>query len=72
MSRFVSGSRNSEVNRGIAVSVVTRLRAGRPGLDSRQGQVFFFFFATASRLALGPSHPPIQGGSFPGGKAVGA
>jgi len=35
---------------------------------------FFFFFTTVSRLALGPTQPPIQGvgsrGSFPGGKTA--
>jgi len=36
------------------VSVVTRLWTGRRGFDSR------FLFATVSRLALGPSQPPIQ------------
>jgi hypothetical protein len=35
------------------------LRAERLVLDSRQGQDIFFFSA-ASRLALGPTQPPIQ------------
>jgi hypothetical protein len=41
--------------------------------ESREGMEIFLF-TTASRLALGPPHPPIQWstrGSFPGGKAVG-
>jgi hypothetical protein len=48
-------------NRCTSVSIVTRLRVGRLGFDSPQGQrVFFFFYATASRLALGPTQPPLQ------------
>jgi hypothetical protein len=35
------------------------LRAGRPGRDSRQGQDIVLFF-TASRPALGPTHPPVH------------
>jgi hypothetical protein len=38
---------------------VTRLRAGRPGLDSRKGQGFILL-TTAFRLALGPSQPHNQ------------
>jgi hypothetical protein len=41
---------------GIAESVL--LRAGSPGLDSRQWKVFLF--STASTPALGPTQPPIQ------------
>jgi hypothetical protein len=40
-----------------SVGIVTRLRAGRSGFDSEQGM---FFFTTMSRLALGPTEPPIQ------------
>jgi hypothetical protein len=39
---------------------VTRQRAERPGFDSRHGQGRLVLFATASGLALGPTHPPIQ------------
>jgi hypothetical protein len=44
----------------------SRLRAGRPGFDSRQGRIFPF--ATKSRPALGPTQPPFQWepGSFLG------
>jgi hypothetical protein len=35
------------------------LRAGLPGCDSRQGQDIVLFF-TASRPALGPTHPRIH------------
>jgi hypothetical protein len=35
------------------------LRAGRPGLDSRQRQEVFLF-STASRPTLGPTQPPVQ------------
>jgi hypothetical protein len=47
------------VSRDSSVSIVTWLRARRPEFDYRQGQGFFFF-ATASRLALGPTQSPIQ------------
>jgi hypothetical protein len=36
----------------------TTLRAGRPEFDSQQGQECFF--ATESKLVLGPTQPPIQ------------
>jgi hypothetical protein len=39
--------------------IVTRLRAGRPGFDFRQGQGFLLL-TTVSRTALGPTQPPIQ------------
>jgi len=39
--------------------IVTKLRAGRPGFDSRQGQGISLF-ATTSILALRPTQPPIQ------------
>jgi len=42
-----------------SANIVTRLRDGRPGLDSRQGQAFYVF-TTASRQALGPIQHPIQ------------
>jgi hypothetical protein len=45
--------------RGSSVSIVTRLRT-RQGFDSRQGEEFFFLFATVSRLTPMISQPPIQ------------
>jgi hypothetical protein len=40
---------------------MTRLRAGHPGLDSRQGRRRdFFFVATASNPAQGHTHGPFQ------------
>jgi hypothetical protein len=42
-----------------SVGIATKLRAGRPGLDSRQGQEIFLYI-TASKPALGPTQPPIQ------------
>jgi hypothetical protein len=47
------------MNRDSSVSIVSRLRAGRLGFESRQG-LGIFLFATASRTALGPTHPPVQ------------
>jgi hypothetical protein len=44
---------------GSSVSIVTLVRAGRRGCDSRQGQRFILL-VTASRLTLGPTQPPIQ------------
>jgi hypothetical protein len=41
------------------VSIVIRIRAGRSGFDSGQEQGLFLF-ATASRLALGPTQTRIQ------------
>jgi hypothetical protein len=41
------------------VIIATRLRAGRPVFDSRQG-LRILLFATASRPVLGPTQPPIQ------------
>jgi hypothetical protein len=38
--------------------MVTKLRAGWPGFDSRYGR--FFLFVTASRQALGFTQPPVQ------------
>jgi len=59
-----------ETVRGSSVSVVTRLRAGGVGFDSRQGQKRLFL-AISSRPALGP-HPLFYSlgiwGSFPGVK----
>jgi hypothetical protein len=42
----------------VAVSIVTRLRVGRPGFNSRQ--CIEFLFATMSGPILGPAHPPIK------------
>jgi len=51
--------------------IASRLRAGRSGFESRQGQEFFFFFKTPEPT-LGPIQPPIQLLMWfvPGGKAV--
>jgi hypothetical protein len=59
-------------NQDSSVSVVTRLRAGRSGFYFRHG-LGFCLFATASRLALGSTEPPIRvpGGPFPGVKRPG-
>jgi hypothetical protein len=49
------------------------LRVGRPGFHSRQEQEIFLF-STVSRLALGPTQPPIQwvlGAFSPGAKRPG-
>jgi hypothetical protein len=42
-----------------SLSIVTRLRAGQPGFDSRQ-RLRFIFLLTASRPALGPTQPTIH------------
>jgi hypothetical protein len=42
-----------------SVSTVTRLWAGRPGIDSRQGLAVFLFI-TMSIPAPGPTQLPIQ------------
>jgi hypothetical protein len=63
-------SRDSSV--GIALGY--GLEIGVLGFDFRQG-LGISLFTTASRMALGPTQPPIQwvrGDSFPGGKADGA
>jgi hypothetical protein len=59
--------------RNSSIGIVTRLRAGRSGSRVRfpAGRLGIFLFTTASRPALGPTHPPIDTrGSFPGGKAA--
>jgi hypothetical protein len=44
-----------------SVSIVTGLRVGRPGYDSRQGRRRdISLLTTASRPALGPTQTPIQ------------
>jgi hypothetical protein len=48
-------------SRGSSVSIVTRLRAGRAGFDSWQGQLRDVFnFAIASRPDLGPTQRPNE------------
>jgi len=42
------------------VSIVIRLRAGRPELDFWQEQGFLLVNTAASRPALGPTNSPIQ------------
>jgi len=42
------------ISRVTSVSIAAELQAW-PGFDSRQGQGFFFTFATVSRPALGPT-----------------
>jgi len=62
-----------DLSQCISVNIVTRLRAGRPWFDSRQGQGLLG--TTASRLALGLIQLPVQcvlGVSSPGGKTAGA
>jgi hypothetical protein len=44
------------LRRDSSVGIVTRLRAGRSGVDFWHGQ----FFSTASKLTLGPTRRPIQ------------
>jgi hypothetical protein len=56
------------MSRGSSVSIVTRLWAGRPGFNSRQGQGYFLI-ATTARPALEPTQTRIQwvlgGGGLP-------
>jgi len=50
-----------EGSRGSSFSLLTRIRAERPGFDSRRGWgTDFFFFVTVSRPTLRPNQPPIQ------------
>lgn len=51
---ILHGSRDS------SVGIATRLRAGRPRFDSRQGQEIFFLISVTSRPALEPTQPPIE------------
>jgi len=61
LNAFTSYFFKIHFNIGIRGSIVTRLWAGRPGLDSRQGRGRDPFpFATDSRLILGPTKRPIQ------------
>jgi hypothetical protein len=60
-------------NRGSSVHLLTRLRAGRPGFDSRQGKCRDF--SATSRPTVGPAKPPVNGYQrhfFSGGEATGA
>jgi hypothetical protein len=44
-----------------SVTMVAKLRAGRPGFDTRQVKwTNIFLFATVSRPAQGPTQPPIK------------
>jgi hypothetical protein len=59
------------LSRGSSVSTVTSLRAGRPGLDSRQGQGRDFPHLHSAQTGSGAhrsSYPMDTGGSFPEGK----
>jgi len=48
---------------------VTRIRAGRPGIDPWQGgRRDIVLFATLSKPAVGPTQPPLQ--LVPGGSGV--
>jgi len=60
--RFIIYCHNMEHHsRGCSVNIVTRLRTGRTGFDSRRGQrILIFLFSTASRPALDPTHLPIR------------
>jgi hypothetical protein len=56
-SYYISGSRNS------SVSVVTRLRVGRPGYESEQGEGFFFRHRLQTDSAARPtSYQVVIGG----------
>jgi len=44
---------------GSSADTVSRLRAGRPGFDSRQA-LGYILLATASRPVLGPTHPLVR------------
>jgi hypothetical protein len=66
---FISSAQHDGVGVGIEISkqiilclfgTATRLRAGRPGFDSRQG-LGILLIATASRPALRLTQPHIQG-----------
>jgi hypothetical protein len=62
------------VSQGSSDSIVTRLRAGLPDLNSRQEKCFSFLFAAASRPALGLTQSSIQWAPwslFPGIKRPG-
>jgi len=63
-------------NRGSSVRIVTRLGAGRQKVRFLAGELNrFFFFATASRPSVRPTHPASYpmgtDGLFHGGKVAG-
>jgi hypothetical protein len=60
----------ANVGRDSSVGLATRYGLDGPGIESRWRRDF----PHPSRLALGPTQPPIHGvpGLFPGGKAAGA
>jgi hypothetical protein len=63
--------RSEKRSRGESVIIVTRLRAGRPGFDSRQGRIGgIFLLATMSESTFGPKQPSTQWvrGLFPQGQ----
>jgi len=44
----------------IIIPCDSSVRAGLPGFDFRHGQGFVTFATAVSRLALGPTHPPMK------------
>jgi hypothetical protein len=52
-----------------SVNIVIRLRIGRPGFNSREGQGFFLFVIAFRSVLLGLTQPPIQW--VPGAKRSG-
>jgi hypothetical protein len=60
-----NSSKNYIYERYIPVGLATRLRAERPGFDTRQGQEIPLFFI-AFRPALGPIHPVVMRDYFRG------
>jgi hypothetical protein len=52
------------INDNLELQIVTRLRAGRPGFDFRQGLEFSLLAATGAHPA---SYRLATGSSFPGG-----
>jgi hypothetical protein len=69
MVNMSNNNLNSKLNS--SVSIVTKLKAGRTGFYSQQGQGHLL--ATASRTALGPTHPIqwVRGALSPGIKLPG-
>jgi hypothetical protein len=65
-------TRNCTARQGISVSIVTRLRAGRQGFDSRQEQLWDFSLRRVQTQS--GAHPASYtvgtGGSFSGSKAA--
>jgi hypothetical protein len=50
----------SPKSRDSSVGIATRLRAGRSGFQGSIRGLGIFLLTTASRMALGPTQPPIQ------------